>query len=62
MALLSFLYNPIEDAFDVSQGFLPWDYVALGDTLTIPENRQMNIIDELVLDGELILDGSLNLL
>lgn len=39
-----------------------WDQILLGETVIIPERKQMVVIDGLVLEGELVIEGTLGVI
>ena len=45
-----------------SSGFLPYDYIESAMQVVVPLHRQMNIVEELTVMGELVVLGSVNLL
>lgn len=57
-----FKYNYFTDDFDMVDGFLPYEYIPAGAVIEIPLYRQMNVMDELTVDGELSISGTLNLI
>lgn len=61
---MAYVFNPLSGEFDVvfRDGFLPYDHIDNGLVLRVPAYRQMNIVEEITVLGELTVEGSLNLL
>lgn len=61
---MGFKFNPLGSPFDlvVEDGFLPYDTVIAGQILSIPTYRQMNLVEEITVLGELFIEGSLNII
>ena len=61
---MAYTFNPFTGTFDtiVKDGFLPWNYVASGTIVTVPQYRENNTVEELVVLGELVVNGLVALL
>lgn len=64
---MQFAYNPFTDELDVigtanQNGFLPYDVISAGLSITVPAYRENNTVEELVVLGELTVLGSVALL
>lgn len=65
---MGYKFNPFTGTFDIAgsggtaDGFLPYDYILVDTSVTIPQYRQMHVHQELTIEGELIIEGSLFIL
>jgi len=52
-------FNPVTGRLDVVYDSYDFSFENITETLTIPENQQMIVCDELTLDSEIIIKGTL---
>lgn len=56
----NYIYNPFTSNLDIiTDNNFSYESIEEDDCLLIPENNQMIIMDRIIIDGELRLDGSL---
>lgn len=64
---MAFKFNPITGNLDLvetsssssSSDNFSYEYIVTGVTITIPQYQQMLLMDDITIDGELIIEGTL---